>query len=181
MACMECLSYGTRSDQAPRWRTPNAAAQARQTAGARHERTLFAVACSRLFGKALASWEPAPGVPSNAYLMTSSARLRRDGGIVISSAWAVVRVLWPRVRKWRADSLGILSRSAAATARWSIKTPSVGGPHRLAPALPDCSCRATITPWPRCRPRAPAGADADSHWASGHYGCPNPAWRCRAG
>jgi hypothetical protein len=29
---------------------PNAAAQARQTAGARHERTLFAVACSRLLG-----------------------------------------------------------------------------------------------------------------------------------
>jgi hypothetical protein len=31
----------------------NAAAQARQTAGARDERTLFAVACSRLLGKAL--------------------------------------------------------------------------------------------------------------------------------
>ena len=29
---------------------PNAAAQARQTAGARDERTLFAVACSRLLG-----------------------------------------------------------------------------------------------------------------------------------
>jgi hypothetical protein len=29
---------------------PNAAAQARQTAGATQERTLFAVACSRLFG-----------------------------------------------------------------------------------------------------------------------------------
>jgi len=29
-------------------RKPNAAAQARQIAGARHERTLFAVACSRL-------------------------------------------------------------------------------------------------------------------------------------
>src|SRR5262245_41988540 len=29
---------------------PNAAAQVRQTAGARHERTLFAVACSRLLG-----------------------------------------------------------------------------------------------------------------------------------
>ena len=28
----------------------NAAAQARRTAGARHERTLFAVACSRLLG-----------------------------------------------------------------------------------------------------------------------------------
>src|SRR5262245_62695911 len=33
---------------------PNAAAQARQTAGARHERTLSAVACSRLFGAGLA-------------------------------------------------------------------------------------------------------------------------------
>ena len=32
---------------------PNAAAQARQTAGARYERTLFAVACSRLLGKGL--------------------------------------------------------------------------------------------------------------------------------
>jgi hypothetical protein len=36
-----------------RWvKKPNAAAQARQTAGARHERTLFAVACSRLLGGA---------------------------------------------------------------------------------------------------------------------------------
>lgn len=32
--------------------SPNAAAQARQTAGARDERTLFAVACSRLLGAA---------------------------------------------------------------------------------------------------------------------------------
>jgi hypothetical protein len=42
--------------------TPNAAAQARQTAEARHERTLFAVACSRLFGAARvwrnALWAP---------------------------------------------------------------------------------------------------------------------------
>jgi len=80
--------------------------QARRQRERGHERTLFAVACSRLFGKALASCEPAPGVPYNAYLMTSSARIRIDGGIVISSAWAVVRVLWPASEKWRADSLG---------------------------------------------------------------------------
>ena len=44
------------------WRD-NAAAQARQTAGARHERTLFAVACSRLFGQVPASCAPSPSVP----------------------------------------------------------------------------------------------------------------------
>src|SRR6516164_4451802 len=42
---------------------PNAAAQARQTGGARDERTLSAVACSRLFGKAPASCAPAPSMP----------------------------------------------------------------------------------------------------------------------
>jgi hypothetical protein len=37
---------------------PNATRQARREAGA--ERTLEAVACTRLFGKTLASYEPAP-------------------------------------------------------------------------------------------------------------------------
>jgi hypothetical protein len=41
----------------------NAAAQARQTAGATQERTLFAVACKRLFGKAPALCEPSSSVP----------------------------------------------------------------------------------------------------------------------
>jgi hypothetical protein len=45
---------------------PNAAAQARQTAGARHERTLFAVACSRLFGLV-----PVPGELEERFLRPS--------------------------------------------------------------------------------------------------------------
>jgi hypothetical protein len=44
----------------------NAAAQARQTAGARHERTLFAVACSRLFGLV-----PVPGELEERFLRPS--------------------------------------------------------------------------------------------------------------
>ena len=43
---------------------PNAAAQARQTAEARHERTLFAVAYSRLFGLGLC--------PSDAFIRGAS-------------------------------------------------------------------------------------------------------------
>jgi hypothetical protein len=43
-----------------------AAAQARQTAGARHERTLFAVACSRLFGLV-----PVPGELEERFLRPS--------------------------------------------------------------------------------------------------------------
>ena len=43
--------------------TPNATAQQRPEAEARHERTLFAVACSRLFGKVPASCAPSSSVP----------------------------------------------------------------------------------------------------------------------
>src|SRR5215475_12758688 len=42
---------------------PNATRQAPLKAGATQERTLEAVACTRLFGKAPASCEPSPGVP----------------------------------------------------------------------------------------------------------------------
>ena len=53
----QCVTlYGSRDSYLLRTIVkPNAAAQARQTAGARYERTLFAVACSRLLGPA-----PAP-------------------------------------------------------------------------------------------------------------------------
>src|SRR5437867_3923918 len=43
--------------------TPNATLQAPPMAAARHERRLLVVACKRLFGKALASFEPAPVCP----------------------------------------------------------------------------------------------------------------------
>src|SRR5215831_14771216 len=44
---------------------PNAAPQPLPEAGA--QRTLEAVGCRRLFGKVLASWAPAHGLPHNAY------------------------------------------------------------------------------------------------------------------
>src|SRR5262245_59653079 len=47
-----CFDFGHRKTLITLWK-PNAAAQARQIAGARDERTLFAVACSRLFGARL--------------------------------------------------------------------------------------------------------------------------------
>src|SRR5882762_4075115 len=49
--------------------------------------------CRRLFGKALVSCEPAHGVPHHAYWITSSARTSREGGIVIPSALAVLRLM----------------------------------------------------------------------------------------
>src|SRR5262245_7226557 len=72
---------------------PNAAAQARQTAGARHERTLCAVACSRLFGLGSRVLGACPRCALRAYWITSSARRSRDGGIVIPSALAVLRLI----------------------------------------------------------------------------------------
>src|SRR5262245_65285642 len=54
---------------------------------------LEAVSCTRWFGQALASCAPAPGVPHHAYWITSSARTRRDGGIVIPRALAVLRLM----------------------------------------------------------------------------------------
>jgi hypothetical protein len=69
----------------------NAAAQPCLKAEA--QRTLEGVGCSRLFGKALASCESAHGVPHNAYWITSSARRSREGGIVIPSALAVLRLM----------------------------------------------------------------------------------------
>src|SRR5215475_9531466 len=49
---------------------PNAAPQPRPEAAA--QRRLEGVGCRRLFGKALASCEPAHGLPYNAYWITSS-------------------------------------------------------------------------------------------------------------
>jgi hypothetical protein len=69
----------------------NAAPQPLPKAGA--ERRLEAVGCRRLFGKVLASCEPAHGLPHNVYWITSSARIRRDGGIVIPRALAVLRLM----------------------------------------------------------------------------------------
>src|SRR5437660_11908049 len=72
---------------------PNAAPQPRLAAEATEERRLAGVGCRRLFGKALASCAPAHGLPHNAYWITSSARRSRDGGIVIPSALAVLRLM----------------------------------------------------------------------------------------
>ena len=69
----------------------NAAPQPLPEAGA--QRTLEAVGCRRLFGKALASCEPASGLPHNAYWITSSAKRSTDGGTVILSALAVLRLM----------------------------------------------------------------------------------------
>src|SRR5215467_4887951 len=57
------------------------------------QRTLEAVGCRRLFGKVLASCAPAHSVPHNTYGITSSARRSSDGGIVIPSALAVLRLI----------------------------------------------------------------------------------------
>jgi hypothetical protein len=57
------------------------------------QRTLEAVGCRRLFGKVLASCAPAHSVPHNTYWITSSARRSSDGGIVIPSALAVLRLI----------------------------------------------------------------------------------------
>jgi hypothetical protein len=57
---------------------PNAAAQARQTAGARDERTLFAVACTPLLGRA---WHrAAPGDPARFPCPTPPAVTPHDIG-----------------------------------------------------------------------------------------------------
>jgi hypothetical protein len=69
--------------------TPNAAAQPRLEAGA--QRTLEGVGCSRLFGKAPRHVR-LPHCTPNAYWITSSASRSREGGIVIPSALAVLRL-----------------------------------------------------------------------------------------
>src|SRR5712691_6362382 len=79
---------------------PNAALQARGAAGATQERRLFPVACKRWLGcgyPVSCGWG-APGLaysraPAPAYCITSSARRSSDGGIVIPSAWAVLRLM----------------------------------------------------------------------------------------
>ena len=60
-------------------------------AGARDERRLEAVRCKRLFGKAPRHVR-LPPCALHAYWITSSARSSRDGGIVIPSALAVLRL-----------------------------------------------------------------------------------------
>ena len=70
---------------------PNAAAQARRTAGARDERTLFAVACSRLLG---AAWGRRSAVGATPCLLTLPAW---RGGIVRFAAVGDAAVSTARV------------------------------------------------------------------------------------
>ena len=69
-------------DQSREFLMPNATRQARGTSGATQERSLFLVACTRLFGKVSPCYvKPSPDcAPSHTYRITSVAWKRTVGG-----------------------------------------------------------------------------------------------------
>ena len=71
---------------------PNAATQPCLEAGARYERTLEGIGCSGLFGKT-PRHVCGPQCAPHTYWITSSARRSSDGGIVIPSALAVLKLI----------------------------------------------------------------------------------------
>src|SRR5262249_21149975 len=85
------ISFLTRI--APDLVQPNAAPQLLPEAGARHERTLEAVSCRRSVRQGSRVMGTCSRCALHAYWITSSASRSRDGGIVIPSALAVLRLM----------------------------------------------------------------------------------------
>ncbi len=109
---------------------PNAAAQARQTAGARHERTLSAVACSRLLDRALGclkdSLEPLFERLCHCRFSRREESLISEGGIKVHPSTDEQRegLACARKRRGGGGSLGRGSYLGLGTFHYNIPRPA---------------------------------------------------------